>query len=60
MIEFPLDETSGVATYPQQVHQALRMGMLEVLGTFVGRVPSGTDPAGDEMPARRQHLGVAP
>src|SRR3984957_16702153 len=32
MIEFQLDETSGVATYlqlVQQVHQALRMGMLE-------------------------------
>jgi GntR family transcriptional regulator len=32
MIEFRLDETSGVATYlqlVQQVHQALRMGMLE-------------------------------
>ena len=32
MIEFQLDETSGVATYlqlAQQVHQALRMGMLE-------------------------------
>jgi GntR family transcriptional regulator len=32
MIEFLLDETSGVATYlqlVQQVHQALRMGMLE-------------------------------
>ena len=32
MIEFQLDETSGVATYLQlvkQVHQALRMGMLE-------------------------------
>src|ERR1700688_2254995 len=32
MIEFELDETSGVATYlqlVQQVHQALRMGMLE-------------------------------
>ena len=32
MIEFRLDETSGVATYlqlAQQVHQALRMGMLE-------------------------------
>ena len=32
MIEFQLDETSGVATYHQlvqQVHQALRMGMLE-------------------------------
>ena len=31
MIEFQLDETSGVATYlqlVQQVHQALRMGML--------------------------------
>jgi DNA-binding transcriptional regulator YhcF (GntR family) len=87
MIEFQLDETSGVATYLQlvrQVHQALRMGMLEPgdrlptaqqvvaqlainpntvhkayrelerdglvrarpgLGTFVTRVPSGTDPA---------------
>src|SRR5580704_9020982 len=81
MIEFQLDETSGVATYlqlAQQVHQALRMGMLELgdrlptaqqvvaklainpntvhkayrglvrarpgLGTFVTRVPSGTDP----------------
>ena len=33
MIEFQLDETSGVATYMQlvqQVYQALRMGMLEV------------------------------
>ena len=33
MIEFQLDETSGVATYlqlVQQVVQALRMGMLEV------------------------------
>jgi len=33
MIEFQLDETSGVATYlqlVQQVYQALRMGMLEV------------------------------
>ena len=33
MIEFQLDETSGVATYlqlVQQVNQALRMGMLEV------------------------------
>jgi GntR family transcriptional regulator len=32
MIEFQLDETSGIATYlqlVQQVHQALRMGMLE-------------------------------
>src|ERR1700722_10392703 len=32
MIEFQLDETSGVATYlqlAQQVHQALRMGTLE-------------------------------
>jgi GntR family transcriptional regulator len=32
MIEFQLDETSGVATYlqlVQQVRQALRMGMLE-------------------------------
>src|ERR1700735_5713836 len=32
MVEFQLDETSGVATYlqlVQQVHQALRMGMLE-------------------------------
>jgi GntR family transcriptional regulator len=32
MIEFQLDETSGVATYlqlVQQIHQALRMGMLE-------------------------------
>src|SRR5271154_4288614 len=32
MIEFQLDETSGVATYlqlVQQVHRALRMGMLE-------------------------------
>ncbi|HTX27828.1 MAG TPA: GntR family transcriptional regulator [Streptosporangiaceae bacterium] len=32
MIEFQLDETSGVATYlqlVQQVHQALRLGMLE-------------------------------
>ena len=32
MMEFQLDETSGVATYlqlVQQVHQALRMGMLE-------------------------------
>jgi GntR family transcriptional regulator len=32
VIEFQLDETSGVATYlqlVQQVHQALRMGMLE-------------------------------
>ena len=32
MIEMQLDETSGVATYlqlVQQVHQALRMGMLE-------------------------------
>ena len=32
MIDFLLDETSGVATYlqlVQQVHQALRMGMLE-------------------------------
>src|ERR1700683_1065302 len=32
MIEFQLDETSGVATYlqlVQQVHQALRMRMLE-------------------------------
>jgi GntR family transcriptional regulator len=32
MIEFHLDETSGVATYlqlVQQVHQALRMGTLE-------------------------------
>ena len=32
MIEFQLDETSGVATYlqlAQQVHRALRMGMLE-------------------------------
>ncbi len=32
MIEFQLDETSGVATYlqlAQQVHQALRMGLLE-------------------------------
>ena len=32
MIEFQLDGTSGVATYlqlVQQVHQALRMGMLE-------------------------------
>src|ERR1700747_2087407 len=87
MIEFQLDETSGVATYlqlVQQVHQALRMGMLEPgdqlptaheasaklainpntvhkayreleraglvrarpgLGTFVTRLPSGTDPA---------------
>src|SRR5215472_7834085 len=33
MIEFQLDETSGVATYVQlvqQVYQGLRMGMLEV------------------------------
>jgi GntR family transcriptional regulator len=87
MIEFQLDETSGVATYlqlVQQVHQALRMGMLEPgeqlptaqqvvaklvinpntvhkayrelereglararpgLGTFITRVPAGTDPA---------------
>jgi len=87
VIEFQLDETSGVATYlqlVQQVHQALRMGMLEPgdqlptaqqvvaqlainpntvhkayrelereglvrarpgLGTFVTRLPSGTDPA---------------
>ena len=87
MIEFQLDETSGVATYlqlVQQVHQALRMGMLELgdqlptaqqvvaklainpntvhkayreleraglararpgLGTFITRVPAGTDPA---------------
>ena len=32
MIEFQLDATSGVATYlqlVQQVHQALRLGMLE-------------------------------
>ncbi len=32
MIEFQLDETSGVATYlqlVQQVHQALRLGLLE-------------------------------
>ena len=32
MIEFQLDETSGVATYlqlAQQVHRALRMGVLE-------------------------------
>jgi len=32
MIEFQLDETSGVATYlqlVQQVHQALRLGILE-------------------------------
>src|ERR1700689_913866 len=32
VIEFQLDQTSGVATYlqrVQQVHQALRMGMLE-------------------------------
>src|SRR5271154_64296 len=32
VIEFQLDETSGVATYlqlVQQVHQALRLGMLE-------------------------------
>src|SRR6202021_2918551 len=32
MIEFQLDETSGVATYlqlAQQVHRALRMGRLE-------------------------------
>ena len=32
MVEFQLDEASGVATYlqlVQQVHQALRMGMLE-------------------------------
>jgi GntR family transcriptional regulator len=32
MIEFQLDETSGVATYlqlVQQVHQALRVGLLE-------------------------------
>src|ERR1700727_887335 len=81
MIEFQLDETSGVATYlqlAQQVHRALRMGTLEPgdqlpsaqlainpntghkayrelereglvrarpgLGTFVTRVPPGTDP----------------
>src|SRR6201995_2866698 len=91
MIEFQLDETSGVATYMQlvhQVHQALRMEMLEPgdqlptaqqvvaqlainpntvhkayrelereglvrarpgLGTFVTRLPAGTDPA---TPAR--------
>jgi hypothetical protein len=38
MIEFQLDETSGVATYlqlVQQVHQALRMGST--------RAPAGTD-----------------
>src|SRR5689334_20012727 len=32
MIEFQLDETSGIATYlqlVQQVHQALRLGLLE-------------------------------
>jgi len=42
MIEFRLDETSGVATYlqlVQQVHQALRMGMLE---------------PGDQLPTVRQ------
>jgi GntR family transcriptional regulator len=86
MIEFQLDEMSGVATYlqlAQQVHRALRMGTLEPgdqlptaqqvvaqlainpntvhkayrelereglvrarpgLGTFVTRVPPGTDP----------------
>jgi GntR family transcriptional regulator len=87
VIEFRLDDSSGVATYlqlVQQVRQALRMGMLEPgdrlptaqqvvaqlainpntvhkayrelerdglvrarpgLGTFVVRVPPGTDPA---------------
>ncbi|HTR69377.1 MAG TPA: GntR family transcriptional regulator [Mycobacteriales bacterium] len=87
MIEFHLDQSSGVATYlqlVQQVHQALRVGLLEPgdrlptaqqvvvalainpntvlkayrelerdglvrarpgLGTFVVRVPPGTDPA---------------
>ena len=42
MVEFQLDETSGVATYlqlVQQVHQALRMGMLE---------------AGDRLPTAQQ------
>src|SRR5882724_11742471 len=45
MIEFQLDETSGVATYlqlVQQVHQALRMGMLE---------------QGDQLPTAQQVVG---
>ena len=45
MIEFQLDETSGVATYlqlVQQVHQALRMGMLE---------------PGDQLPTAQQVVG---
>ena len=42
MIEFQLDETSGVATYMQlvqQVHQALRLGLLEL---------------GDQLPTAQQ------
>ena len=42
VIEFQLDQTSGVATYlqlVQQVHQALRMGMLEL---------------GDQLPTAQQ------
>ncbi|MGD0065670.1 MAG: ATP-binding cassette domain-containing protein [Streptosporangiaceae bacterium] len=51
MIEFQLDETSGVATYlqlVQQVHQALRMGMLE---------------PGDQLPTAQQvvaRLAIGP
>jgi GntR family transcriptional regulator len=45
MIEFQLDETSGVATYlqlVQQVHQALRLGLLE---------------PGDQLPTAQQVVG---
>ena len=48
MIGFQLDETSGVATYLQQVHQALRMGMLE---------------SGDRLPTAQQvvaKLAISP
>src|SRR5271170_8322906 len=45
MIEFQLDTTSGVATYlqlVQQVHQALRLGLLE---------------PGDQLPTAQQVVG---
>ena len=45
MIEFQLDSTSGVATYlqlVQQVHQALRLGILE---------------PGDQLPTAQQVVG---
>src|SRR6266567_9198367 len=45
MVEFQLDETSGVATYlqlVQQVHQALRLGVLK---------------PGDRLPTAQQVVG---